>query len=141
MFKCSNILWVQERIVVEHRYKIMNWRKCKYVRIMKLQRNINGQTIWKANIGQRKNSKVKKTNLHIHKPTSVSFHCSLPVFDALSFHNTFEANESLCAFQNMYLEINKKTQQMSKIWGIITDTVKYKDNILKQGPIKFTDTV
>jgi len=39
------------------------------------------------------------------------------------------------------LEINKKTQQMSKIWGIITDTVKYQDNILKQGPIKFTDTV
>jgi len=26
----------------------------------------------------------------------------------------------------MYLEINKKTQQMSKLYGIITDTVKYK---------------
>ena len=47
---------------------------------------------------------------YIHEPTSVSLQ-SLPVFDALSFHNTFEdakANESLCAFQNMYLEINKK---------------------------------
>jgi len=41
----------------------------------------------------------------------------------------------------MYLEINKKTQQMSKLYGIITDTVKYKDNISKQGPIKFTGTV
>ena len=98
------------------------------------------KAIWKANIGQRKNSKVKKANLHIY--TNRHLCHSLPVFDALSFHNTFEdakANESLCAFQNMYLEINKKTQQMSKIWGIITDTVKY--NILKQGPIKFTDTV
>ena len=120
----------------------MNWRKCKYVRIMKLQRNINGKSNLEGQYWAEEKLQGQKGQL-TYTRTDICV-ISLPVFDALSFHNTFEdakANESLCAFQNMYLEINKKTQQMSKLYGVITDTVKYKDNILKQGPIKFYDTV
>ena len=102
---------------------------------------------WKKQFGRpilgRGKTPRSKRPTYIYTQTDICV-TSLPVFDALSFHNTFEdakANESLCAFQNMYLEINKKTQQMSKLYGVITDTVKYQDNILKQGPIEFTDTV
>ena len=52
---------------------------------------------------------------------------SLPVFDAAYDFITRLWRKKVCVvFQNMYLEINKKTQQMSKLYGIITDTVKYK---------------
>ena len=47
---------------------------------------------------------------YIHEPTSVSLQ-SLPVFDALSFHNTFEdakANEGLCALCTSWMISCKK---------------------------------
>ena len=56
-----------------------------------------------------------------HILTSISLHFQFlaPNCDYITPLHMLLENKSLRAFQNMYLEINKKTQQMSILYGIL----------------------